>query len=453
MWALAQPQKLVSTSVLQALLNAKASPTRCAPISELSPVALAAREGRQDVVQELLKFGADPSVRDKWNRSALFFASSSPITRVVQSLSEHALKDDGSLHEAARCLQVENATIMIKQGHNPNFPSRLHGGRNALGELCLHAEVTSGSQRTKARQLVRLFLDNGANPKFKARNERSTVVLALDNAHSPLEVTDALLETEVWEGLNDEKHMYRDEKGLWYSPIKYVELVPFPSRARHMKELLELLRDKGCEPKYYSEHPEQPQGAIGMPAPIAKLADRQKEHQLSLKLAKEASDHARMLDEEKHRDLLRRKREQQDAEMAAAAAAQAQWKALEQSKHEFEIQRVQTAERMKRSEKVAWHNLLTEQERDMAAQRQQIEDRKASANYAHEAKLAKQRQLELEHRTGLERKALLEKEQLFERNVSRQKQLTDRLDESAKLHAGLRQERPAIEPAKWGSVD
>jgi ankyrin repeat protein len=452
-WALSQPQKMVSSAVIQALLDAKTSPTRPAPISDISPIALAAREGRPDIVQELLSRGADASVRDKWNRSALFYASGSPSTSVVQSLSAHALKDDGSLHEAARSLQLENAMLLIKHGHSPNFPSRLHQGRNALGELCLNSDITNGSQRTKVRQIIRLLLDNGANPNFKARNERSAVTLALDNPHSALEVTEALLETEVWEGVNNEKHMFRDNNGLWYSPIKYVELVPSPSRARYKQELIDLLRDKGCEPKFYSEGPEQPEGAIGMPAPIAELADRQKAHVLSLRLANEAHEHARMLEETSHRDLLRRKKEQQDAEMAAAAAAKAQWQALEQSKHEFEIERVRDAERMKRNEKATWHKLQMEQERDFAAQRQQIEDRKASATYAHEAKLMKQRQGELEHRASVERKALLEKEQLFERNVKRQKQLTDRLDDSAKLHASLRQERPAIEPAKWGSVD
>jgi ankyrin repeat protein len=453
LWAMAQPQKMVSSSVILALLSAGASPTRPAPTSEVSPIALAARESRQDLVQELLARGADPSVRDSRNRSALFYASSSPVTSVVQSLSAHALKDDGSLHEAARCLHLDIAKILIGQGHSPNFPSRLHSGRSALGELCLNAEATTGAQRTRARQLIRLFLDNGANPKFKARNERSAVILALDNPYSALEITEALLDTEVWEELNNEKHMFRDSSGLWYSPIKYVELVPSPSRSVHKHELVELLRDKGCEPKYYSEHPEQPQNAIGMPPAVAKLADRQKEHLLSLKIAKEANDHARMLEEAAHRDTLRRKQEQKEAEMTAAAQSQAQWQSLEQSKHEFEMQRVRSAERMKRNEKVAWHNLQKEQERDFAAQRQQIEDRKASATYAHEAKLIQQRQAEVEHRAGVERKALLEKEQLFDRNVTRQKQLTDRLDESAQLHARLRQDRPAIEPANWGSVD
>jgi ankyrin repeat protein len=453
MCALAQPQKRVSSSVIQALLGAGASPTRPAPVSEVTPIALAAREGRLDITEALLNRGADPSVRDKWNRSALFYASSSLSASIAQLLSGSALKDDGSLHEAARSLQLEVVTLLLKQGHNPNFPSRLHQGRSALGELCLNAEASNGIQRTKARQIISLFLDHGANPSFKARNERSAVILALDNPHSSLQITDALLETKVWENLNDERHMYRDNKGVWYSPIKYVELVPSPSRARHKQELIDLLRDKGCEPRYYAEGPEQPEGAIGMPAPIAERADRRESHLLSLQLAKEASEHTRMLDEATHRDILRRKREQHDADLAAAAAAKEQWQALEQSKHEFEVERVRAAEHMKRTEKIAWHNLQMEQERDFATQRQQIEDRKASASYAHEARLVKQRQAELEHRTGVERKALLEKEQLFDRNVSRQKQLTDRLDESAQLHARLRQDRPAIEGAKWGSVD
>lgn len=455
-YALSQPQKRVSSSVILAMLNAGASPTRSTAKSEITPISLAAREGRHDIVEELLKRGADASARDKWNRSALFYASSTSIISMVQLLSAHALKDDGSLHEAARSLQLEVATILIKQGHSPNFPCRLHTGRNALGELCLNAEVTTANQRTRARQLIRLLLDSGANPRFKARNERSAIVLALDNPHSPFEITEALLETEVWEDLNDEKHMFLDAKGFWYSPLKYVELVDHPNRTRQRQDLLELLQDKGCEPKYYSSHLEQPDDAIGMPSPIAKLADRQKEHELSLKLAKEASDHARMIEETNHRDLLRRKQEQQDAEAAAAVKQQSQWEQLETQRHEVQLAQVRSAERMKRSEKVAWHNLQVEQDRDFAAQRQQIEERKASVAFAHEQRLIKERQKELDHRAAVERKALKEKEELYERNVKRQKEITQRLDESAQLHARLRQDRPAIEgppPGAWGTVD
>lgn len=125
--------------------------------------------------------------------SALFYASSTSVTPVVQALTPHALPNDGSLHEAARCLQLDIASILVAQGHSPNYPSSLHEGRSALGELCLHAEVVNNAQRTKLRRLIRLFLDHGANPKFKARNERSVVLLALDNPYSALAVTEALL--------------------------------------------------------------------------------------------------------------------------------------------------------------------------------------------------------------------------------------------------------------------
>ncbi|KAF2016840.1 hypothetical protein BU24DRAFT_459962 [Aaosphaeria arxii CBS 175.79] len=453
-FALALPQKKVASSVILALIHAGASPSRASSVSEVSPISLAAREGRGDIVEELLNRGADASARDKWNRSALFYASSTSVLPTVQLLAASALRDDGSLQEAARCLQLEAATALVKQGHKPNFPSRLHRGRTALGELCLNAEISSGGQRSRARQLIRLFLDHGANPYFKARNERSALVLALDNVHDSLEVTEALLETEVCEDINNEKHMFCDEKGLWYSPIKYVELVPSHSRTQHRQALLELLQDKGCEPKYYSEHAEQPSGAVGMPAAIQKLADRQKEHELSMKLANESNEHARMLAETNHRDMLRREREQQEFQQAAAVQSQSHWQTLEQQKHDFEMERVRQAERMKRSEKVAWHNLMVEQERNTAAERLAIEDRKASAQFAHEQRLIKERQSETEHRANVERRALKEKEDLYERNMKRQKEITQRLDESAQLHARLRQERPAIDgPQQWGTVD
>lgn len=231
LWALAQPQKLVSSPVIHALLQAGASATRTTPVSETAAIALAAREGRSDIVKTLLDHGVDASIRDKWDRSALFYASSASNTSVVEILASHAMINDGSLHEAARSLQLDAAALLIKSGHTPNFPSRLHEGRNPLGEMCLNVELTTSTQRSKARRLLRLLLDNGARPDFKARNERSAVILALDNPYNPLKVTDALLETEIWEQLNDERHMYCDAKGIWYSPLSYVEHVASPARA------------------------------------------------------------------------------------------------------------------------------------------------------------------------------------------------------------------------------
>lgn len=454
LWALNQPQKRVSDPVIAVLVSAGASVNKVSKISETAPIALASREGRSDMVRVFLEWGTDASVRDKWNRSALFYASSASNLHTVQILAPHALKNDGSLPEAARSLQVDVATVLIKHGHSPNFPSRLHQGRHALSELCLHAHVITAGQRSKLRQLIRLLLDNGADPKFRVRNEKSAVLLALDNAYSSVEITEALLETEIWKELNDEKHLYRDAAGLWYSPLKYVELIPSPSRAPHKTTLIEVLRDKGCEPRFYSENAQQPPGAIGLPKPIRQLADRQKEHELCLKLEQERHEHARRLEEDSHHDSLRRKREQEAADIAAKTTATNHHLTLEQRKHDFEIHRVREAERMKRTERVAWHNLTTEQEHDATARRQIADDRKASATIASEAKMIEQRKGELEHRAGVEKRMLKDKEDVYERNVGRQKGLMKVADESAQLHARLRQERPAIEGAPgWGSVD
>ena len=239
MWAMAQPQKFVSSAVILSLLNAGASATRVTPVSEIAPIAIAAREGRADIINALLEHGADASIRDKRNRSALFYASSGSVVSVVEALAPHALKNDGSLHEATRNLQLDAASTLVKFGHAPSFASRLHGGRDALGELCCNGELETSIQRSTARRLLRLLLDNGARPTFKARNERSSVILALDNPYNPLTMADILLETEVWEQLNDEKHMFCDTaKGLWYSPLSYVEHISSPARTTRKEELL-----------------------------------------------------------------------------------------------------------------------------------------------------------------------------------------------------------------------
>jgi ankyrin repeat protein len=456
LWALNQPQKRISDSIITTLVNAGASAISASSSSEIVPIILAAREGRSNgIVQQLLERGADASARDHTNRSALFYASSTSSFSAVKALAPYALKNDGSLHEAARCAQLDIVAILIEHGHNPNFPSRLHHGRHALGELCLNAHITTSSQRSKVRRIIRLCLDNNADPKFKARNEKSAVILALDNAYSALEITDALLETEIWQDLNDENHMYRDAKtGLWYSPLSYIELIPSPTRAPHKQSLIDLLRDKGCKPAFYSETAVQPPGAIGIPPPVQRLVDRQKEHELTLRHEQERHEHARSLEETTHRDALRRKREQQDHDLAARTQAHAHHQSLEQQTHDASIHRVRDAERMKRGEMVARHNLVMEQEHDASARRQALKDRETSSAAVAENRMIEQRKGELEHRANVERRMLKDKEDVYERNVKRQTEVMKRTDESAALHARLRQDRPAIEGApQWGSVD
>ncbi|KAF2803492.1 ankyrin [Mytilinidion resinicola] len=432
LWALDQPQKKISTSVIQALLEAGASPLRRSPRSDISPLTLAAREARPEIVADLLARGAEPSFRDNSNRSVLFYASSKPVTSIVKSLCEaKALRDDGSLHEAACSLQLSNASLLLEHDHKPNFPSRLHGGRSALGQLCLGVEVTNSDQRTKLRQMIRLLLDAGANAKFRARDKKSVVILALDNPHHAVEVTDALLETEVWEDLNDDKHLYHDDAGYCYSPLKYAELMPRPGRDPQKRELMEVLIDKACVPKFYAEEGEQPAGAVGLPAHLARIAARRTEQRTAMQLEREADEHSRRLAETKHLDDLRRAKERELAAQAALQNTHAVQARLEAAKHDSELRRIREAERVKR-----------DQRQEAANQQLQIEEREGIATYQREQRFIEQRRKELDYRNSAEQRALLEKEKVFERNVQRQKALIDRNDQSAKLHAKLQQEKP-----------
>ncbi|OCK79653.1 ankyrin [Lepidopterella palustris CBS 459.81] len=456
-WALDQPQKAISTGVILALLQAGALPNTRTPTSELTPLAIAAREGRTEVVKTLIARGAEISIRDKSNRSPLFYASSKPFVEIVTTICQNkALQNDGSLHEAARNLQFDVASILVKFGHNPNFPSRLHGGRNALGELVLNAEIGTSKQRTRLRELIRLLLDANANPKFRARNEKSVVILALENAYHAVEVTEALLETEVWEDLNDEKHMFRSDAGFWYSPLSYVELMPRPGREQQKTQLTELLKDKGCAPKFYAEKGEQPDGAVGLPPSLARIAERYAEHKEALRLEREKAENARLVTENTHRDSLRQRQERELAEQNAIKETFAVQQQLEQSKHDFEVHRLRELERVKREEKSRSHRMQIEQERDTAVQQLQIEERRASANLKNEGRLIQQRQAEMDYRIRSEQKALLDKEKADERNLQRQNASIDRMDQSARLHARLRQGPPSEVPLRieeYGQVD
>ncbi|KAF2197925.1 hypothetical protein GQ43DRAFT_379877 [Delitschia confertaspora ATCC 74209] len=449
-WALAQPQKLISASVT--IDTVTASISRSSPTSEMTALHIAAREGRFEVVDVLLSRVADASSRDRWNRSPLFYASTLPVPSTVGLLCKaKALANDSSLHEAARSLNLENVALLIEHSHNPNFKSRLHGGRNALGELCIGVHVTNSIQRTRLRQMIRLLLDAGTNPKSQARNERSSVLLALDNPHCALEVTEALLETEVGDkqALNDEKHLFKDAAGLWYSPLKYVQLVPSFSRDRCREQLIEMLQDKGCKHRFYAEGPEQPDGAEGLPGPIRYLVDRYNEHKLSLRLAKEAHEHTQRLTQLAHIDDLRRKKERDDAYLAYQAAVHAQDLAHGKSKHSFELSRVRETEEIRRDQHTLMHNLLMSQEDDAATRRLQLGNNQAAADRDNE-------RLAMHQRNSMESKMLKEKEDVYDRNVKRQFKVADRMDKSAKLHASLEQGMPAQAPLQieqYGMLD
>jgi hypothetical protein len=116
----------------------------------------------------------------------------------------------------------------------------------------------------------------------------------LDNATDAYTVTKALLDTELYTILNDPENIYHDKaSGLCYSPISYVEHNRSAAGSQAQKDdLIRLLEDKRCIPRYYSYAGEQPANAIGMPEAQKRRFDIDLEHQLILRRAREAEDQA-----------------------------------------------------------------------------------------------------------------------------------------------------------------
>jgi len=106
-----------------------------AQVSRATPVILAAKYSRSDVVQKLIKMGAKTSAQDVFDRSCLFYASRVGDLKSVNAiLRAGAPTDDGSLLETAKNLHYEVVTALISGKHSPDFPSTKenHGGRTAL---------------------------------------------------------------------------------------------------------------------------------------------------------------------------------------------------------------------------------------------------------------------------------------------------------------------------------
>jgi ankyrin repeat protein len=142
--------------------GSQASATFQAARSGLTPIALAAREGREEVVADLIQRDVDTSVIDTLDRTPLFYACGTPIAGIVSRLVlENVPKNEGSLHEAASNLHVDHVVLLLAHGHDPEFPSPHHGGRSALGEVCMNAnDILSPEGRNRLRKMIRLLLDH-----------------------------------------------------------------------------------------------------------------------------------------------------------------------------------------------------------------------------------------------------------------------------------------------------
>ncbi|KAJ6258604.1 hypothetical protein Dda_6651 [Drechslerella dactyloides] len=375
-WALSQ-EAFIESVAINALIDGKANVNFVAKISKATPLILAAKKSRGDVVTKLLQAKAKISARDRFDRSALFYASRNGDLETVNVLIKaKAPANDGSLHEAAKKLHSEVVAALIKGKHSPSFPSskEQHQGRTALQEMCLKCDASNDV--TAVEDTIKAIVKGKPNVLEQSRG-KNALFLALDNAH-PVPISKALLDSVMWEHINDKEDVYIEadpETGTkyYFSPTMYVARGFSQGPEKDNMMLLEILRDKRCVDRYYAqEGAEQPENAEGMPKEILDAEKKRKDHEEKLQ-QKEMEHQIKLL------------HAKQDAQVKEE---------IERSKHEEKMFRDEELTQSKLDQKQMLHHQQLIQDAEKAAQKQNI-----MAN-THHLKMQMQEQVDAaKHRT------------------------------------------------------
>lgn len=390
LWALLQPQKKISSAVIKVLIDRKANVNFTTRITKTTPLMVAIQTRRPDVVEELLIAGAEVDITNSDGVSPLAIAAAIGGDLGVQMmallLKVEPSQNDGSLHNAARELNIAAMILLVKYGHQPDFPSPLHGGRSALGELCLHAsDALPDAGERQMERAIKFLMDMGSDPEIRTADGKSVLHLALE-ASDPVTTTRALLKAFMWEHVNKPFNRYTD--GTYtYSPTAYVSRVLFARTASesatvaaHTRDaLLSLLRSSRCVDVYYSNNNPQPPDAVGVPQHLVDeerarktresiLAAQQEDHTLAIRRVRElAAVELTASQERAEAELAARERAhaqslahlrdtaraQQDAAMALAATRRVEERAELAHAEAMAAQRIAAAMQLREHEEAA----------------------------------------------------------------------------------------------------
>ncbi|KAJ2904759.1 hypothetical protein MKZ38_007267 [Zalerion maritima] len=301
LWALLQPQKKVSNSVLATLIEKRANPNFTAKETHTTPLMAAVFHSRYEIAKELLITGADATAQDVRGNTPLTLASAiggdvgKSIMRML--LQMNPAINDGSLHTAAARLDYDTIELLLDAGHEPDFPSTLHQGRSALAELVLHAGDGEGIAPDREKILERvilLLLKSGSDPSIKSQG-LSVLLLAL-HSKDPVPITKIVLKCGIWKYVNSPSHQYKDDTYI-YSPTQYI--LRLNSKNRYRDELVQLLKNNRAHDVFYAHSGgPQPPDTMGLPAEVereekerrarlARIADAEEDHRLGIRRTKE----------------------------------------------------------------------------------------------------------------------------------------------------------------------
>ncbi|KAL7948567.1 hypothetical protein V8C42DRAFT_314859 [Trichoderma barbatum] len=440
-WAIAQPQKKVSSNLIQILLERGAKVNVGTKVSGTTPLMLAVRERRPDIVKWLLLEGADVDAMDFLGRTPMAMVTHLSGDVAIQMMSSllaaEPSKDDGSLHNAARDLNLAAVKVLMEAGHDPDFPSPLHNGRSALGEVCLHGsdagDMTPERER-KMQKVMTFLVDSGSDLTIKL-NGKSILYLCFD-ATDPVCTTRALLKSGMWKHVNKPFNHYADETFV-YSPTMYVTKV-LESLDAH-DELLSVLRASRATDVYYAKEGTQPDGAIGLPDDM-EVRERIRKAR-SERLEEESNDFALALARKREIASVEQQIQAQKAEMEDARRRRLQSEDLStiRSKAQLEESLANDAFRRRLSEQRAVTEATLASSRALAASDLEAEEARQRKALEWENKLNSERagnaRALIEMRIG-EREELERIEMGAEQRIQKRLETQRRLVESQEKLAG-----------------
>ncbi|KAH8589027.1 hypothetical protein B0O99DRAFT_524007 [Bisporella sp. PMI_857] len=431
-WALG-PSRLVSSVAIEELIALKANVNFVAPLSKATPLILASKYHRGDIVKKLIKANANACIRDYVERTPLFFASHVGNLDAVKALLKVKCRpNDGSLHEAARNLHSDIVAALIKGGqHDANFPSSRseHEGRTPLQEMAYRCDGSKGADDMEATIAA---LERGKANILEKWCDKNSLFLALDNA-KPYTVTKALLHMVMWRVINDDDNVLAEvnpETGVKYfmSPTIYLQRWSRSSDNKSCiqacSKLEQLLRTMHCVDKFYAQlGAVQPANAVGMPENIAK-EDKKRRDEAEKRLAREVE----------HQEKLRREREEAQQKDRIEALKHEAWQ-----RREFEktATKVDSSQVVHQNQLTQHAQMSTQQREALTAQNLCVEQSKVRKAMIDSAALRQQQGLKLDHQqqTGQQKFAQQAMQEMLKRESAQAKLIAEKRSQNLKAAA------------------